>query len=421
MNYFKNKKKIAVVFSGGCIKAAAFHIGVCSGLQERGFRFAGGSHNDVSSKFPRDDMTIKTYIGSSAGAIIATFLASGFDTKTIIKAFIQGKKGKSGIFSQSKTPTNSPSNLKPLSYRDIFTLSLKMGHPLRLFSDLFRRRTWMRGGGIEYFLKKSFKVNGLFTTHNLGKYFQKNVCKENSFQALGVNLYIVASLLNQSRKAVFGAFSNYEVHPHAEYNSYASISEAIAASSSLPPFFSPYGISNEKGEKTYFFDGDIRDTLPTHIAEETGCDLIFASYSIQPYHYNKKLGSLHEHGMPLILNQALYQLLEQKIFQKKREKEKLTSLYEAIKNYMKKENFEKSSQEKILDFFESKTHFKNDVETFYIHPDPKDSDMFFTDHFSLNEKVLERIVRKGFKAAILALRNLDTNETKKEKTLKKKE
>ena len=32
---FSDKKKIALVLSGGGIKAAAFHIGVCLALQEK--------------------------------------------------------------------------------------------------------------------------------------------------------------------------------------------------------------------------------------------------------------------------------------------------------------------------------------------------------------------------------------------------
>jgi hypothetical protein len=40
---------------------------------------------------------------------------------------------------------------------------------------------------------------------------------------------------------------------------------------------------------------------------------VIASYSIQPYHYNENMGSLHEYGIPLIFNQALYQVVQQKI------------------------------------------------------------------------------------------------------------
>ena len=81
------KKKIALVLSGGGVKAAAFHLGVCLALREKGFRFAGGSPEEVSARFSDDKLTIKFYVGSSAGSVISTFLASGHSLNSIIDAF----------------------------------------------------------------------------------------------------------------------------------------------------------------------------------------------------------------------------------------------------------------------------------------------------------------------------------------------
>ena len=44
-----HKKKPALVLSGGGVKAAAFHAGVCLALNEKGFRFAGGTKDDIVS------------------------------------------------------------------------------------------------------------------------------------------------------------------------------------------------------------------------------------------------------------------------------------------------------------------------------------------------------------------------------------
>ena len=98
MNIHK-KKKIALVLSGGGIKAAAFHIGVCLALKEKGFVFAGGSKEWVRQKYPeplnnkdaqRKDLTIKLYVGSSAGAFVASVLASGKSLESLITAFQVG-------------------------------------------------------------------------------------------------------------------------------------------------------------------------------------------------------------------------------------------------------------------------------------------------------------------------------------------
>ena len=81
------KTKPALVLSGGGVKAAAFHIGVCLALQEKGFRFAGGSPDRVKSQYPEDRLTFKTYVGSSAGSVVSTFLACGYSVDSIINAF----------------------------------------------------------------------------------------------------------------------------------------------------------------------------------------------------------------------------------------------------------------------------------------------------------------------------------------------
>ena len=74
----RDKKKIALVLSGGGIKAAAFHIGVCLALQEKGFKFAGGTKEMVRQQHPNEEpMTIRLYVGSSAGAFVASILAAG--------------------------------------------------------------------------------------------------------------------------------------------------------------------------------------------------------------------------------------------------------------------------------------------------------------------------------------------------------
>ena len=55
----KGKKKIGLALSGGGIKASAFHIGVCLALKEKGFRFAGGSKEEVASKYSDSDKVIR--------------------------------------------------------------------------------------------------------------------------------------------------------------------------------------------------------------------------------------------------------------------------------------------------------------------------------------------------------------------------
>ena len=98
------KKNPALVLSGGGVKAAAFHIGVCLALKDKGFHFAGGSPSRVADEFSNDPMTFKTYVGSSAGSIISSILASGYSIEAIIHAFTQGAgKGKFNMHSNKQS------------------------------------------------------------------------------------------------------------------------------------------------------------------------------------------------------------------------------------------------------------------------------------------------------------------------------
>src|SRR3954453_2486976 len=82
------KRKIAFVCSGGATKAGAFHLGVALALQEQGFKFFGGTvpfEGPVPTPGP---MEISSYVGSSAGSIITTYLAAGYSLDNIFNSFL---------------------------------------------------------------------------------------------------------------------------------------------------------------------------------------------------------------------------------------------------------------------------------------------------------------------------------------------
>src|SRR5262249_37558598 len=140
-----------------------------------------------------------------------------------------------------------------------------------------------------------------------------DVLPSNDFHSYESDLFIVATQLNHSRKVVFGKYKFSPDDKTVVYVSDTKISQAAAASTALPPVFAPYAIKNEKGHNVYYFDGEIRDTLSPHVGFDAGADLIIASYSHQPYHFSREIGSLHQFGLPAILIQALYLLIERKI------------------------------------------------------------------------------------------------------------
>lgn len=397
----KSKKKIALVLSGGGIKAAAFHIGVCLALKEKGFKFAGGPKDQVLRNFPEDESkVIRVYVGSSAGAFVAAILSAGYSLESLVNAFDVGVGVKPHYLLHKDWE-----QLRPITYRDIFHVNSK-SFLAALPNTLLQKS--LVSGGLEAFLKDKFKVNGIFTTKNLEKYLSSYALTYNNFSQLGVDLFIVGTQLNHTRKVIFGNFHENSKTSRLKFINYAKISEAVAASTSLPPAFAPFSIKAPHTNKDmYFFDGEIRDTLSTHVAADHGADLVISSYSIQPYHYTEEVGSLHRYGIPVIINQALYQVIQQKIDRHIQNQADMRAIYNTIDGYFKKNDLPEIHREKVLEIISQRVNYKPNVDYVYIHPRPQNHEMFFADHFSLNPKTLERIVKIGFKSAISQLRHHD--------------
>jgi predicted acylesterase/phospholipase RssA len=398
----QNKKKIALVLSGGGIKAAAYHIGVCMALKEKGFVFSGGSKEWVQQKFPTQNVppeqqkpTIKLYVGSSAGAFIASVLASGKSLESLVTAFQVGFNN-SPFYSLPKED-----HIKPLGYRHIFNLNSK--RILSWIPETLLEKSLLTGG-VEVLLKKGFKLNGIFNTNGIERYLRKYILDENEFSRLGVELYIISTQLNHSRKTIFGPYLESSKTPTTKYIGYTKISESVAASIALPPMFAPYPIKKPDGKVIYHYDGEIRDTLSTHVAADHGADLIIASYSMQPYHFNPDVGSLHTFGMPAIINQALYQVLEQKVAKHIQFQNQKKDTYTALKKSCAELNLPVDTTNTLLNLVKSKLEYKPEVDYIYIAPRPQNYEMFFADHFSLNPAILEKILRIGFKSGLQVLR-----------------
>ena len=343
----QSKKKIALVLSGGGIKAAAYHIGVCLALKEKGFVFAGGPKELVRQKFTElknstqpSAPTIRLYVGSSAGSFVASVLASGRSLESLITAFQVGA-GSALFYDIPKEE-----HIKPIGYRHLFHLNSK-----RLLSWLPESliQKSILTGGLEVFLKKGFTLNGVFNTNGIERYLRKYVLDENDFSRLGVELYVIATQLNHSRKTIFGPFLESSKTDSTRLIGYSKISEAVAASTALPPVFAPYPIVKPDGNTIYHYDGEIRDTLSTHVAADHGADLVIASYSMQPYHYSPDVGSLHTYGMPAIVNQALYQALEQKVARSIQYQQQKKDVYMALKEAAVELNLSVAQKNKILD------------------------------------------------------------------------
>lgn len=377
-------KKIAFVLSGGVVKAGAWHLGVALALQELGFTFKSNQTNKSQNSNIADKLEISTYVGSSAGALIGLYLASGFSPEDVIHANFQNKSSK----------------LKSLSYKDMLSLKPPMKKPPR--SKIYRPFE-----GFPFVLKQILKpmsnLSGFFTTLGLSQYLKNHVLKVNSFNELNADLFIVATQLDHSRKVIFGKY-NYPNPSHdstAAYYTGISITDAAAASMSVPPFYSPYPVKNpQTNQVDYYIDGEIRETLSTHVAIDNQCECIISSWTHTPYHYQDEIGSLINYGLPAICIQAIYLLIQKKIVAARAQRANAKEIINTINEYMKSENMANTHRKNIIAILERKLNFNPKVRLIDIYPKHEDYLLFFSSFFSLNPELSAEAVKMGYKRTL---------------------
>jgi predicted acylesterase/phospholipase RssA len=394
--------KTGLVCSGGATKAAAFHVGVCLALRDHGFSFVGGAAADPapmnSVAYPRaiyHPQQIATYVGSSAGALLVSLLAAGVDVESILNTFSEG------INFQAR---GALQQIPRIHYRDM--LKIHWPRAAALLRGLRKSspfgRTW------ESFILKNLRIPGFFSTQGLAAYLKKNILPTDRFYELKADLFIVGTQLDHSRKTVFGRYGTEKtLDEYVQYVSTATISDAVAASMSLPVIFAPYRIQHDSGKERYYIDGEIRETLSTHVAKENGCDLILCSYTHQPYHYKEEVGSLYDYGIAAIVIQSIYQAIEQKVYGLKKSHENKKVALDVVRKFFQEKSYPESDLNELVARLQEKLDFKENLHYLFIHPEPTDREMFFGEHFTLNATALQDIAAIGYKRAASVLRNYD--------------
>ncbi|MBP9675079.1 MAG: patatin-like phospholipase family protein [Bacteriovoracaceae bacterium] len=367
LNSFKNKK-IALVLSGGVVKASAWHLGVVKALYDIGF--------NLKKEGETQNLVISTLVGSSAGSLIHMFLACGHHPQDIMDAH-QGKKN----------------SFKSIGYRDLLFIKKNPKGPKNE-----KRYQYFEGlpFGIKELAKPIANISGFFSTAGLAEYLKENVLEKNNFKDYPLDIFIVASYLDLPRKAIFCKKEIISRNPENIYRMDASLSDAVAASMSVPPLYSPYAIENKQNsEWEYFLDGEIRDTLSSHIAEENNCDLIINSWTYTPYEWNSEIGSLVNYGIPVIGLQSICLLIHKKITQDRYNKKKQLDALDAVSHYLKQERLDSHSK-KILEILEEKLEFKKNIKHIDICPVAGDHDIFLNNSFSLNPELALMAFNRGY-------------------------
>lgn len=374
------KQRLAFVASGGAIKAACFHMGACLALQERGFRFLGGIRDATPNpEFP--DRTFTIYVGSSAGAFFTALLAAGYSLDEIADSFV-GTAGEG--------------RLRRIRWKETF-LPVKP-KPVRYVRELFAKQTRIRG--IESYLQWAFPGSGLFTTRGI-RDFLRSALPVEIFHDLAPELYITGTALDISRKAVFGP-RRADEREGTFYEDRVPIADAVAASLALPPIYRPYHIK-QGAFPGYYFDGEIRDTLSTGTAKDVGADLIVSSYTHQPYQYSKAFGSLVRYGIPAIVVQAIYLVVEQKIRLHHRARQDREVVFEIVDRFFTEHKLDASLRRLLLDELTLALRHRPGVDYLFLHPD-QEADFFFAEHFDLSRRGVERAVNMAYKHVLRQLR-----------------
>ena len=324
----KRDSKIALVLAGGAVTGGAFKLGGVKALDD--------------FLLNRKSTDFDTYIGLSAGAVIAAPLATGISPAEMIKSL----EGKSQHFTQLRpfdfyNPNFSEFAKRPIQFitdslaylpgmiTDILAESPKVAREMQSSAEeAFREPSWDSLQAliepINNALAKrrslpspvNYLPSGVFDNSSLERYLRENLDQiglPNDFgdlyRSTGKELYISAMNLDTAERVVFG---------HDEENS-IPVSEAVQASSALPGFYKPARINGVD-----YVDGGVRRTANIDVAIEHGADLIICYNPFRPFsnkvtegakdgHPYTKGRPLSESGLLTVINQVLRTLLHSRL------------------------------------------------------------------------------------------------------------
>jgi predicted acylesterase/phospholipase RssA len=324
----KREPRVALVLAGGAVSGGAFKVGGLKALDD----FLVG----------RKITDFDTYVGLSAGSILAVALASGVSPSEMIKVL----EGTSRRMDQ----------LRPLDFYNPNWREFA-GRPAKLLYDLL---AFLPGVGLDFaralpglpdavgaqvraFLREPSYANfeaaalalldhvsptreipaltnhipaGLFDNGSLEHWLRRNLERmrmPNDFRAFqrrrDKSLYITACDLDTAERELFGPDERNDI----------TISQAVQASTALPLFYRPARINGVD-----YVDGGVRHTASIDVAIEKGADLIVcynpfrpflnridAEGGAAPYFANGRY--LADRGMKMVLNQVFRTLLHSRL------------------------------------------------------------------------------------------------------------
>ena len=270
--------KTALVLAGGGLTGAVYEIGALRAI------------DDLLIDRTVNDFDI--YVGTSAGALVTSFIASGISPEIMLKV-INGD--------MPNVSTVERKHIFDLNWPDYLSVGAKL--PLKLFEAwayYLRHLDDLTFFDLLWSLSEALPT-GFYDSMGLAAFVKQGLADFNlsdRFEDLNRELYIIATDLDTGERAVFG--SGYISAP---------ISSSVAASSALPVVYKPVRI----GEREYI-DGGMRGTASIDLAIERGATLVVVINPLVPFdntaenqiQSSKKDKRLHlsEKGVQSIANQT---------------------------------------------------------------------------------------------------------------------
>jgi predicted acylesterase/phospholipase RssA len=248
------KVRTALCLCGGGITGGMYEIGALAALDD----FFAPSEGDAR-RFSVNEFDV--YVGTSAGAFLATVLASGMPIRRLFRGILEDDR-----------------SILPANRTDIFRFDLRQGLGVVrdltgvLFSAAARaaRRQFIMPGELIGDLLDVLPA-GIFSLRHYDKYLERFLRHHGlplRFTEVKRELYITANDLDSGHRAIFGQGSLAD----------APLATAMCASSAIPLFFEPVRWAGRD-----YIDGAVGKTAHADIALARGADLIVVINPLVPF------------------------------------------------------------------------------------------------------------------------------------------
>ncbi len=328
--------RTALVLAGGGVSGAVYEIGALRAIDEL---LVNRTVNDFD-----------IYVGTSAGALVTSFLANGVSSVDLMR--VVNASHPIARFPEAK-------HLFRLNTGEMMRRSL--GLPRRLLrtgADALASRGRLSVLDMIFSGLGSALPSGIYDNRSYGEWMRASLALTgctNRFDQLQRELHIIATELDNGHRKVFGADTPEVL-----------ISDAVAASSAVPIIYRPYRIAGKE-----YIDGGIRGNASLDVAIEQGAKLVVCINSLVPFNSaqqdSAKGNLISARGLEAVSAQATRVMLH-------------SGLKYQIKQLQRRHP---------------------DVDIILIEPKPDDTIMFFANIMRLQDRV--KIAEHGFRSVSVDL------------------